>query len=1465
MAAGLAVLVALLGLVSVAAAPVWAATKPTVVKLSVNSGPIAGGTLVTVSGKGFGRGTAVLFGAARATKVTVSSGTNLTATAPRHAAGTVDVTVTTPGGKSARVTADRFTYVARPVIRRVTPASGGTGGGTKVTISGSDFRSVTKVTFGGTSATAVKATSATTLTATAPKHAAGRTDVVVSTRYGSSAAVTADRYTYVSPPAVTAVSPATGPVRGGTTVTVTGSDLTAARKVVFGTAVGTRVTVASPTRLTVTAPPGTAGTAEVRVTTDYGTSAVVAADRYLYVAPGPVTDAAVDGLTLDSATLSWTNPHDAGFRGVVVRRATGTVPPATPTSGTLAVRTSGAVNQWSDTGLARGTSYSYALFADDGDAFGTAAPAVVTVAVPSVPSITGTVTGAGRPLAGVTVRAVSQAGTETAHVVTGADGSYAFAGLPAAGSYTLCFDPAGGSTGPGGYGFLPRCWYDAPDDGTATPVSVPKGGTVSDVDADLPTAGSISGTVRAGGAPLPGTTVTVDAPGGEPVADTTTDASGHWAAAGLPAGTYTVCFDPSSATGSASSGGSSAVAYGARCYDDRAPDAAPTPVTVTAADAVAGVDITLPAVQGAAAHPAAQRSSLAGAVPSVSSASASQSASPAGAVSSADLAQQPCADVLFLAARGSGESGPGGVRDDPSDSDAGVGGPVHTAYQEFVARISDGRTVTPPVSVSYPADNVVPNVATLSYIHDLWQGVAEARRALALRAGQCPNERIVLAGYSQGAMVMHRVLRDSTTSGVPPIAAGILDRVDATILIGDGDRVAHDTTRDLGTAGVRAQGVGTQLDATIHPGTLPSATGAGTFSVCDDGDTVCDFRVPYLCAACAVYHDLDGIHIHRGYDGSRVVRDAADQAAAREQAIPAVGGAALPITGTVGTPVQRQFSAIGPANGPGPTWAVAPGSRLPSGLTLDASGLLTGTPTQATVQAADLTLAFTAPAGGRPSPITLHTRVSIAAPAAQHWTASPAPLPADAASGTGATLDGDPTCLPHGPCWVTGSYTTTDGGYMLLIEEWSGAGWTAMRTPLPAGADTSYLYGGLISCADDGTCAFPVVYGSVVGPRHSVMETLLDGTWRAIPVAEPGGHGAEVDQAACGGVGVCVGAGYYADAENQGHGLVVTLANGVWTSAEAPLPPNASPDSYQNTLQYADWPVCGSDGTCVLHAEYTDAVDGDQEMLDTYRDGRWTSAEAPLATPGNPDGGGVGVSCGGGVCVAAVEYREPDGSWQMSMDVLADGTWTASALPSLPGSDGNWGLAAALCTTGPACYAFGSSGGQPLVAHWSHGTWTPDAIALPPDASTYPDATMLGAACGTTTCTAAGVYSTDQGERSMIATLYDGAWTVSTPPLPPGAPSGAWEGTGAYPVCTPDDTCTEAGGYYDAVRKIFVPTVLMLANGTWTVEVPPVLPGVTGTASVGTPSCTQDGRCVAAGIITPDHGPQTQFLETRLP
>src|SRR6202012_1943999 len=96
-----------------------------------------------ITGTNFIGATAVHFGAAAATNISVISATQITVTAPAGSAGTVDVTVTSPTGTSDTSAADAYTFVAAPIVSLINPAQGPVAGGNTVTITGTNFTGAT--------------------------------------------------------------------------------------------------------------------------------------------------------------------------------------------------------------------------------------------------------------------------------------------------------------------------------------------------------------------------------------------------------------------------------------------------------------------------------------------------------------------------------------------------------------------------------------------------------------------------------------------------------------------------------------------------------------------------------------------------------------------------------------------------------------------------------------------------------------------------------------------------------------------------------------------------------------------------------------------------------------------------------------------------------------------------------------------------------------------------------------------------------------------------------------------------------------------------------------------------------------------------------------------------------------------------------------------------------------------------
>jgi hypothetical protein len=215
---------------------------PTITSLSIEQGKATDTVIIT--GTNLTSATCE-FGGTSAT-VNSTSSTTVNVTAPTHAAGSVDVVVTTSGGTAT--SHNGFTYIAAPTITSLDVLQGKAGD--TVVITGTYLTSAT-CTFGGVSAT-VNSTSATTVNLTVPAHAAGAVDVVVTTLGGS--ATSSGAYTYIAAPTISAISPDIGNIAGGVAVTVTGTNLTTATGVTIGGSACTGFTAVNSTTATALTP-----------------------------------------------------------------------------------------------------------------------------------------------------------------------------------------------------------------------------------------------------------------------------------------------------------------------------------------------------------------------------------------------------------------------------------------------------------------------------------------------------------------------------------------------------------------------------------------------------------------------------------------------------------------------------------------------------------------------------------------------------------------------------------------------------------------------------------------------------------------------------------------------------------------------------------------------------------------------------------------------------------------------------------------------------------------------------------------------------------------------------------------------------------------------------------------------------------------------------------------------------------
>jgi hypothetical protein len=293
--------------------------------ISPASGPMAGGTTVTINGSGFSSGATVSFGGLPATGVTVVNGGQITAVTPSHACGQVDVVVTT-GGQSKTLT-NGFFYDAPGAPIGLNPNG---------TVFPSTTTSVTLswAAVSGATQYAVRVQDLTDGTIRDPRNNCGTNTIYVcvggvptttfsvpvraghsytwwvhaGSACGQYSAQTNSSFSVANPTHTTAITPNAGPMAGGTPVTITGTDFRSGATVTIGGAAATSVTVVSSTQITAMTPAHACGTVDV-VVTDPGDQGGTLSGGFFYTSPQPPTGLSPNGTvfpsTTTSVTLTW--------------------------------------------------------------------------------------------------------------------------------------------------------------------------------------------------------------------------------------------------------------------------------------------------------------------------------------------------------------------------------------------------------------------------------------------------------------------------------------------------------------------------------------------------------------------------------------------------------------------------------------------------------------------------------------------------------------------------------------------------------------------------------------------------------------------------------------------------------------------------------------------------------------------------------------------------------------------------------------------------------------------------------------------------------------------------------------------------------------------------------------------------------------------------------------------------------
>ena len=143
-----------------------------------------------------------------------------------------------------------------------------------------------------------------------------------------------------------------------------------------------------------------------------------------------------------------------------------------------------------------------------------------------------------------------------------------------------------------------------------------------------------------------------------------------------------------------------------------------------------------------------------------------------------------------------------------------------------------------------------------------------------------------------------------------------------------------------------------------------------------------------------------------------------------------------------------------------------------------------------------------------------------------------------------------------------------------------------------------------VSSASSGAC---VAVGYYFNGRkeQTLVEMLLDGSWRVSTSADDTSNTNALNAVACPSPASCVAAGYYYK-KNSDQTLVETLAGGSWKLTTSP-----DQSTYNNVLNAIS---CTSSGSCVAGGYYSNGSK-EQVLVETSKCGeRWSVSHAPDAS-----------------------------------------------------------------------------------------------------------------------------------------------------------------------------------------------------------------------------------------------------------
>jgi len=368
--------------------------------------------------------------------------------------------------------------------------------------------------------------------------------------------------------------------------------------------------------------------------------------------------------------------------------------------------------------------------------------------------------------------------------------------------------------------------------------------------------------------------------------------------------------------------------------------------------------------------------------------------------------------------------------------------------------------------------------------------------------------------------------------------------------------------------------------------------------------------------------------------------------------------------------------------------------------------------------------------------------------AASAWSIQRTPNPAGARY---SVLSGV-SCASRTACTAVGYFANGAGVGMPLAERWNGTSWSIQRTPAPAGARSSLLFG--VSCASRRAC---VAVGSVTnrsGITVPLAERWNGSSWSIQRTPTPtraNGRGVSyLGGVSCASRKACTAVGF---SGNSAGTTGVTLAerwNGSsWAIQRTPHPTGAR-------VSFLSGVSCASPRFCIAAGFFVNSAGGGVTLAERWNGTRWAIQPTPTREAATYVQL-VGVSCASPTsCTAAGFFSIVTG-----IEVMLAERWNAAdwaiQRTLYPDHARFVRFAGVSCASPTSCTAVGFFNNVPgidvtLAERWNGTRW---AIQRSPNPAGATSNSLGAVSCpATTRCTAVGGFTNRAGTGVTLAERY---------------------------------------------------------------------------------------------------------------